>query len=233
MAANPWWADTPAAERRSPAVELGTRARKTVQSILDSARELFLDRGYHSTTVGDITSAAGVSRATFWTYFASKQDVLRALGENIEVEGLALAREFEQLPAGASLDEVTGWVRRHLAFLDTYGAFLHATFQATYSDPELRQWGLDAEIMGARAIGNGLVHLRGDAAVDGVDPVIQGLAVLSMFERFWYQWRVGGLDVDEETVARSLAQLVWGSAQSGERSPQKKSGNRRDVRHRQ
>lgn len=117
----------PAASRRSPADELGPKALRTVQSILDNARELFLDRGYVSTSVEDITSAAGVSRATFWTYFATKQDVLRSLGENIEEEGLAVAREFAKLPTGATLDEVTGWVRTYLEFLDTYGAFLHAS----------------------------------------------------------------------------------------------------------
>lgn len=184
-----------------------------MQSILDNARELFLDRGYVSTSVEDITSAAGVSRATFWTYFATKQDVLRSLGENIEEEGLGVARQFAELPAGASLEAVTGWVHTYLTFLDTYGAFLHASFQAAYTDPELRQWQLDAELGGAETLGEGLLHLQGGKASPGVDPVIQGLGILSMLERFWYQWRVGGMDVDEEAVARSMAQLIWGAAQ--------------------
>lgn len=213
MTATPWWNDIPAPSRRSPAVELGPKARRTVQSILDNARELFLDRGYVGTSVEDITSAAGVSRATFWTYFASKQDVLRSLGENIEVEGLAVAADFAKLPAGASLEEVTEWVRTYLKFLDTYGAFINASFQAAYTDPELRQWGLDAEVHGAQTLGAGLLHLQGGTATDGVDTVIQGLAVLSMLERFWYQWRVAGLELDEDAVARSLAQLIWGTGQ--------------------
>jgi len=176
-----------------------------VQSILDNARELFLDRGYVSTSVEDITSAAGVSRATFWTYFATKQDVLRSLGENVEEEGLAIAREFAELPAGASLDEVTGWVRAYLRFLDTYGAFINASFQAGYTDPELRQWQLATEMGGAETLAKGLLHLQGGKATPGVDP--------TMLERFWYQWRVGGLDLDEDAVARSMAQLIWGAAQ--------------------
>ena len=203
----------PAPSRRSPAEELGPKARRTVQSILDNARELFLDRGYVSTSVEDITSAAGVSRATFWTYFATKQDVLRSLGENVEEEGLAIAREFAELPAGASLDEVTGWVRAYLRFLDTYGAFINASFQAGYTDPELRQWQLDTEMGGAETLAKGLLHLQGGKATPGVDPTIQGLSILSMLERFWYQWRVGGLDLDEDAVARSMAQLIWGAAQ--------------------
>ncbi|WP_428338907.1 TetR/AcrR family transcriptional regulator [Mycobacterium sp.] len=213
MPASQWWADLPAPSRRSPAVELGPRARRTVQAILENARRLFLDRGYHATSIEDITSSAGVSRASFWTYFASKQDVLRSLGENIEPEGLEVARQFEELPVGASLDEVTEWVRKHLAFLDTYGAFIHTAYQAAESDPELRQWVLDTELVGAKALGDGLSHVRAEPGQRGIDPVVQGLAVLSMFERFWYQWRVAGLELDEDAVARSLAQLVWGSTQ--------------------
>jgi AcrR family transcriptional regulator len=213
VTATPKRNEMPAASRRSPAEELGPKARRTVQSILDNARELFLDRGYVSTSVEDITSAAGVSRATFWTYFATKQDVLRALGENAEEEGLAVAREFAALPAGASLDEVTGWVRSYLRFLDTHGTFINASFQAAYTDPELRQWQLAAELGGAETLGKGLLHLQRGAAARGVDTTIQGLAILSMLERFWYQWRVGGLDLDENTVARSMAQLIWGAAQ--------------------
>ena len=185
-----------------------------MQSILDNARELFLDRGYVSTAVEDITSAAGVSRATFWTYFAAKQDVLRALGENAEEQGLVLARSFAELPAGASLDAVTGWVHSYLAFLDVHGAFINASFQAAYTDPELRQWQLDAELGGAKILGKGLLNLRGGRASGGVDTTVQGLAILSMLERFWYQWRVGGMDLDEDSVARSMAQMIWGAAQS-------------------
>lgn len=205
--------EVPPAARRSPADELGPKARRTVQSILDSARELFLDRGYVSTAVEDITSAAGVSRATFWTYFATKQDVLRALGENAEDQGLALAREFAELPAAASLDAVTRWVHYYLQFLDVHGAFINASFQAAYTDPELRQWQLSAELGGAEVLGKGLLNLQGGKALRGTDPTIQGLGILSMLERFWYQWRVGGMDLDEDSVARSMAQLIWGAAQ--------------------
>lgn len=231
MTATPRRNEVPPAARRSPADELGPKARRTVQSILDSARELFLDRGYVSTAVEDITSAAGVSRATFWTYFATKQDVLRALGENAEEQGLALAREFAALPTGATLDAVTGWVHSYLQFLDVHGAFINASFQAAYTDPELRQWQLGAELGGAEILGKGLLNLQGGSASIGIDPTIQGLGILSMLERFWYQWRVGGMDLDENSVARSMAQLIWGASQR-EPTPKPRSAHSRGRRAR-
>lgn len=42
----------------------------------DAATELFLENGYHSTTVDEIAARAGVSRATFFNYFPAKSAVL-------------------------------------------------------------------------------------------------------------------------------------------------------------
>jgi len=41
----------------------------------EAAFELFLENGYAGTTVAQITQRAGVSRATFFNYFAAKSDV--------------------------------------------------------------------------------------------------------------------------------------------------------------
>ena len=44
--------------------------------LAEAASELFLEQGYHQTSVDDIASRAGVSRATFFNYFPAKADVL-------------------------------------------------------------------------------------------------------------------------------------------------------------
>ena len=204
----------PAPVLRTPGKAPGPRARRTQQLILDNARELFMERGYQGTSIEDITSAAGISRASFWTYFATKQDVLRSLGVDAEKAGLALAKEFAALPVGADLEQVTEWVRSYLAFLDAYGAFLQAALQAANDDPELRAWTLASEMVGARVLGKGLARQRGGRNPAGVSPVLEGLAVIAMMERFWYQWRVNGAPFEEETVTRSLAHFLWGAGRT-------------------
>ncbi len=51
------------------------------QAILDSAYDLFSERGYHSTTLQDIAEFAGVGVSSLYSYFPSKLHLLYAVFE--------------------------------------------------------------------------------------------------------------------------------------------------------
>jgi AcrR family transcriptional regulator len=65
-----------------PTEALSSKGRQTRHAIKQAARKLFAERGFHGTTLADITSAAGKSPAVFYRYFADKQDLLAALAES-------------------------------------------------------------------------------------------------------------------------------------------------------
>jgi len=65
-----------------PAAALTAKGRQTRAAIEQAARKLFAERGFHGTTLADITSAAGKSAAVFYRYFADKEDLLAALAES-------------------------------------------------------------------------------------------------------------------------------------------------------
>jgi AcrR family transcriptional regulator len=54
-----------------------TPARRA--ELLDAARKIFAERGYHETTVEDITRAAGVAKGTFYLYFQEKREIFLAI----------------------------------------------------------------------------------------------------------------------------------------------------------
>lgn len=61
---------------------LSLKGRQTREAIEQAARKLFAERGFHGTTLADITSAAGKSPAVFYRYFDDKEDLLAALAES-------------------------------------------------------------------------------------------------------------------------------------------------------
>jgi AcrR family transcriptional regulator len=81
-----------------PARELTSKGRQTRQAIEQAARKLFAERGFHGTTLADITSAAGKSPAVFYRYFADKEDLLAALAESFLHEVVARSGLSVQLP---------------------------------------------------------------------------------------------------------------------------------------
>ena len=64
----------------------GRRERKKRElraRIYETARQLFLERGFEATTVAEITEAADVAQGTFFNHFSSKQAVLAEITSEV------------------------------------------------------------------------------------------------------------------------------------------------------
>ncbi len=93
---------------------------RTHQRLLDAAGELFLANGYARTSVGDLIRAAGVSRATFYAHFASKDAVLRELMTQVWDAATAAYAGFAELP-DCSEANVRAWLEGLLDAWQRYG----------------------------------------------------------------------------------------------------------------
>jgi AcrR family transcriptional regulator len=98
----------------------GLRERKkaaTRLAIHDAGMRLFAARGFGGTTVDDIAEEAGVSRATVFAYFATKEEIV--FGDAaLAVEALAARLRDGGEPTVAAvrawLLELTGWLEPEL-----------------------------------------------------------------------------------------------------------------------
>jgi AcrR family transcriptional regulator len=52
---------------------------KTLNALLDSARMLFIDKGYHATSISDICEQAGLTRGAFYSNYRSKDQLFLKL----------------------------------------------------------------------------------------------------------------------------------------------------------
>ncbi|MFF8595036.1 TetR/AcrR family transcriptional regulator [Streptomyces sp. NPDC015220] len=118
----------------------------TRKLLLDSALELFRTKGYAATTVDDIAAAAGTTRVTFYAYFPSRSDLMRALiGElNEALERIdspthgSTARGLVAVVRDGSRGAITQWLTAISARWDSVRPYLQAAFEAAAVDPEWR-----------------------------------------------------------------------------------------------
>ena len=58
----------------------------TKQEILETALDLFSRQGYEATSIAQIAEAVGIRKASMYSHFASKQEILDALAQTIFVQ---------------------------------------------------------------------------------------------------------------------------------------------------
>jgi AcrR family transcriptional regulator len=149
-----------------------------------------------------------VSRASFYTYFPSKRDLLYSLGTDTYGALDGTMKEMRALEATWSPDDVYEIVRIYLRFLEDHGAFMLVWSQATYGDEALAKAGMRTRLAHARRFGQILQHLSGEKPDPDDDPARFGLAILVMIDRYWSYWRVNGFPFTEAEVEETLGDIL-------------------------
>jgi AcrR family transcriptional regulator len=189
--------------RQSPSI--GTRAMKTRQHLLATARQTFMRQGYDATSIENIAEAAGVSRASVYTYFSSKSEILREMGSSGVATSFSVLAALGDLPRQWKTSDIAAWVERYFDYLEDHGGYMLVWLQAARSDDELRELGMRGSMRAARLATDAMRKLG--APSDG-DPHVQGLALMALLDRFWYHWRITKAPLKEGDVIRGLARMV-------------------------
>jgi AcrR family transcriptional regulator len=130
--------DPTAVLRRAPFSDnprVGTRGQRAHQRILEAALQVFGEEGYHRCGVIRITEVAGCSRAAFYQYFSSKEDVFRHLAGQVARELVASAEALAPITADAAgWRSLRAWVARQGEIYDRYEPVFEAHEAAAESD---------------------------------------------------------------------------------------------------
>jgi TetR/AcrR family transcriptional regulator, fatty acid metabolism regulator protein len=164
-------------KRASPTKRRSPSADKKRQLIIESAERIFATRGFHDTTIADISNDSGVHEASIFQYFKTKENLIVTVPERHLKESLAGITEHLQGMKGAEpkLRKLIWHQLRDLSLNKDYTSILMRdlrTLPAFYQSPAhemLRRYSSFA----ADAIREGIRD--GD-----VDPEIEPVLVLEM-----------------------------------------------------
>jgi AcrR family transcriptional regulator len=196
---------------RAPASE---RGRRTRERLIVAARQVFEERGFDGTRMGDIAAAAGVSHGTVYTWFPTKQDALHATVDSVTEEMYAVLSTPE---VSDPIERIALANARYLDVHRTTARLLEVVAQAAVDDASFR-----AVLTGLRRthvdrVAKSIRSMQAEGlAVSTLDARLSAAALCAMVEGFARHWLSGGDEVAEELApdARALRTLteLWARA---------------------
>jgi AcrR family transcriptional regulator len=198
--------------------------RRTATDLESAALRLFTEKGYDAVTIDDIAAEAGVSRRTFFRYFATKEDVL--FSDNAE----RLA-ELRQALSARPPDEPVLSALRHalLSMAGDYEEQREQIFQRAKiirTAPGLLGKALANQRVWEEAMSELVAQRLGvDPAVD-LRPSVAAGTTLAAIRSAVTLWVAGGGSAYLPTLAAEAMDLLDGGLQIGENPPARRRGRR-------
>ena len=197
-----------------PAETLTAKGRQTRDAIEQAARKLFAERGFHGTTLSEITSAAGRSPAAFYRYYVDKEDLLAVLAESFLRDVVAPLGPQLRLPESPEDTEffvsaVTGYrnmFKQNIGIMVAVDQLASAQQRFAELQNEFRRFGIDivrASVLRAQEQGYGA----------DLDPEHTALAISLLFERFTTVYlradaAMLGVTTTDDNAVRTLS-TIW------------------------
>jgi AcrR family transcriptional regulator len=184
---------------------LTARGQATRDKLVAAARDVFADRGFAGTRMGDLADAAGVAHGTVYTYFDTKEDVLLAVLDAVRSD----------LHAAMTVPSVRDPIARieaaNRAYLDGYrehAQLLQVAQEAAAGDVRFADVLLDLRRTHVARVATAIRKLQSDAmAAPDLDPHTAAAALCGMVEGFAAHWLGRGEAHDEVLATRTLTQL--------------------------
>lgn len=121
----------PPARRRLP-----RKGDLTEQRLLQEAEALLAERALSAIGIDEIAQAAGISRSSFYFYFASREALLRTLGERAQEEVLASADSWLNRTDEPPAEAIARALAENLAMWRRHGPVLRALHDAHHTDEQ-------------------------------------------------------------------------------------------------
>jgi AcrR family transcriptional regulator len=87
------------------------------QQVIQNAHQLFIEKGYQATSIQDILGCSGISKGTFYNYFSSKSELLKAVFISVNKD---FEKERNELLIGENLTDFETFINQIELRMHTY-----------------------------------------------------------------------------------------------------------------
>ncbi|MEV6350936.1 TetR/AcrR family transcriptional regulator [Actinoplanes sp. NPDC051851] len=195
----------------APVAPVTERGRRTRDALLVAGREILETRGWTGFTPEAVAGAAGVSYGTFYTYFESKDDLLRSI-----VRIVAEQMFTESLVAPDTADDpyvrIVESNRGYLRAWRNASRVLRMVEQGADTDESLRQMLLEVRELYVHRGAEGLRRLQeAGLANPELDPRLTAITLGAMVEQMAHVIYSLREPLDENEVVEHMSRL-WAAA---------------------
>lgn len=188
-----------------PATERGRRKRA---AIVDAAREVFEESGFKDARIADIAKKAGASYGSFYTYFASKEEIFQEVVQQVTNEMFEFSRPGSS-PLDNPVDRIEAANRKYVQAYARNARMMSVMAEVAAYDEFTR--GLAMQIRERFVARNeeGVKRLQKQGLADkNLDPRIAADVLGGMIERFAAVW-VDNRSQEEIDAAVPILTKIW------------------------
>jgi AcrR family transcriptional regulator len=113
------------------------RGRRTREQLIGAARQVFEEQGYLNARITDIAARAGVAHGTFYTYFDTKEAVLRAVMDAVNASLYESAIVATDVPDPIARLEQS--LRQYVRAWSQHAAIMGIILQVSMINPDVRR----------------------------------------------------------------------------------------------
>lgn len=187
------------------------RGLRTRGKLIEAARVVFERDGFLDARLVDITTEAGISAGSFYTYFDSKEEIFSAVQAEVEEE--MLHPDVRAVDGGDDpIEQIRAANRAYLESYERYAPFMRLLEQVASIDDDFREQRRKRGEAFVQRNAKSIRHLQKDGVAGAeIDPMLAAYFLSGMVARAAYSRFVLGEDWTTDEMVDSLTTL-WANA---------------------
>ena len=183
---------------------LGRAQRRT--QLLGSARQVFVESGYHAAAMDDIAASAGVSKPVLYQHFPGKLELYLALLD-AGVEQMVAAVEQGLASTGDNEERVVATISAYFTFVADPDSLFRLVFESDLrSEPAVRQRIDEVTEKCTHAVAD---VIAAETGLDGESARLLGAGLTGAAQVSARWWLTQGGEVPRDEAERLVASLAW------------------------